>query len=174
MSQETLEMFGARGCNLKPSEVVVFCTYATPRLSNNFQSICEGAYTSSPWLWMVYFDNLRRSMASSYNLVIPRASVWGIFNCSVHHCYWTALKTIAVLTLDPCSFLSKITIWTVTPRTLRKVPATITQWFSLGHRILRYSMSIPLYAHHCHLHRFPCMQNCFTTFDPNVTVWCSG
>ena len=74
------------------------------------------------------------------------------------------------MTLDPCSFFGKITVWTVAPCALRKVQAAITQLIGLGHSILRYSPSIPLYVRHCHLHCFPCMQNCFTAFDVNVTI----
>ena len=52
--------------------------------------------------------------------------------------------TIAVLMGDPCSDLGTITDGIVTLRTLRKIPAEITQCFDLGQSILRYSLLILL------------------------------
>ena len=56
------------------------------------------------------------------------------------------IKAIAVLMLDPCSDLGKITDGTVKPCTLGKIPAEITQCFGLGKSILRYSLWIPLWV----------------------------
>ena len=47
---------------------------------------------------------------------------------------WT-IKTIAVLMQNPCSDLGKITDGTVTPCTLGKIPAEVTQCFGLGQSI---------------------------------------
>ena len=120
------------------------------------ESICGGVYTRSPRLehfWITWEeagiilqpDDSQNISEGAYSIFLQSCSIKELFmhdladrRCLLHrssmqHCYWTALKTIAVMTLDPCSFLGKITVWTVTHCTPRKVPAAITQWFGLGH-----------------------------------------
>ena len=104
-------------------------------------------------------DDSQNISEGGYSIVLQSCSIKELFmhglddrgylphRCSVQHCYWTALKTIAVLTLDPSSFLVRSLFelsHLVHSRSFQQQLPSGLVLIGLG--ILRYSLWIPSYV----------------------------
>ena len=111
----------------------------------------------------------------SFKVIVLRNFSWACRQ-QVHVCF-TCVQCTTATGLDyknySCidAYLGKITDGTVTPCTLRKIPAGIIQCFGLGQSVLRYSLLVSLSSlllQHCFLCKCDYLVQWFTSAGPYV------